>query len=81
MRKEMIDKAIENNPDFPFAYYKRGYCKMKLRDKDQAIADFTKAIELNPGYMLAYLNRGNIYFEKKDYETAVHDFTYAIQLD
>jgi tetratricopeptide (TPR) repeat protein len=50
--------AIEINPKYKDAYYRRGYAKHLLEDYRGAIADFNKVIELNPKDAYAYYMRG-----------------------
>ena len=53
-----FDKAIEINPRFAKAYYRRGIVKNYYQDRTGALKDFNKAIEVNPGYAEAYHKRG-----------------------
>ena len=57
-----FDKAIEQSPDFYFAYFKRALTKLGLKKTEEALADFEKTIELNDTFYLAYQHRGNKYF-------------------
>ena len=43
-------KAIQQEPDNYDIYYNRGYANFRLKNYDEAIADWQKAIELNPEY-------------------------------
>ncbi len=41
-----FDKEIEENPEFPKAFYIRGFAKYMVADKDGAFMDWLKAAEL-----------------------------------
>ena len=47
-----FNKAIELNPEYPYAYYNRGIAYADKGNTDQAIGDFSKAIELNSKYAI-----------------------------
>ena len=52
-------KAIELNPNYHYAYKRRGISKNYLEDYYGAIADYTKAIEIDPDFDYAYGSRAN----------------------
>ena len=56
---EMIDRAIEINPNVASYYSNRGISLQKLKQLDAAVASYDKAIALKPDYAEAYSNRGN----------------------
>lgn len=62
-----LDRIIELDPDFEFAYFNRAIVYCIKRNFEQGVADFTKAIELNPEFAEAYFNRGLtlIYLEQE----------------
>ncbi|MDM9381008.1 tetratricopeptide repeat protein [Chlorogloeopsis sp. ULAP01] len=69
-----------NRRNLTFAeYYKQGHASYKLKDYDQAIANFSLAIQQAPTYAKAYINRGNAHYNLKDYEAAIADYNQAIQ--
>jgi formylglycine-generating enzyme required for sulfatase activity/Flp pilus assembly protein TadD len=74
-------RDIKLDPKSAFAYNKRGFTYIKLKQYDKAIADFNRAIELDPKLAVAYNNRGNTYVELKQYNKAIADCTKAIELD
>jgi tetratricopeptide (TPR) repeat protein len=61
-------------------YTDRGVAKWRLKQFDEAIADFTKAASLNPDYAPAYNNRGNVYLDMNRAEEAYKDFDRAVAL-
>ncbi len=61
-------------------YSDRGVAKWRLKQLDDALADFTKAVSLNPDYAPAYNNRGNVFLEMNRAEDAYKDFDRAVSL-
>ncbi len=61
-------------------YSDRGVAKWRLKQMDEAIADFTKAVSLNPDYAPAYNNRGNVYLDMNKTEDAFKDFDRAVSI-
>ena len=45
-RLRRLDRAIAAAPDAPVNYVLRGELRLKLRDRDQAAADFQRALAL-----------------------------------
>ena len=77
-----FDKAIEDDPQNPEAYYARGFNILSDGNQmDAAIVDFNKAIELNPKYARAYLMRGRAYEALGDKEHAKADRDKALELE
>ena len=52
-----LDKAIELDPDYAYAWNNRGVSLHYLERYTEAIASLDKAIELDPDYALAIENR------------------------
>ena len=77
---EMIDKAIEINPNAAIYYSNRGNVLEKLKQLEAAVASYDKAIELKPDFAEAYSNRGNALQELKQFEYALASFDKAIEL-
>ena len=77
-----FDKAIEDDPQNPEAYFARGFNILSDGNQmDAAIVDFNKAIELNPKYARAYLMRGRAYEELGDKDHAKADRDKALELE
>lgn len=53
-----INKVIELDPNFSFAYYNRANIKCSIQDFRSAVEDYNRAIEVNPMFAEAYYNRG-----------------------
>ncbi len=58
----------------------RGVARWRLKDYDNAIADFTTSLENKTEYPQALNNRGNVYLEMGKLEEAINDFTKAAVL-
>jgi len=74
-------EAIELDPDYALAYFKRAVAFRILGDYEQAIADYDQAIRIDPKESNAYNNRGWCYFNLGDYEQAIADYSHAIEVD
>ena len=82
-------KAIDLDPNYADAYFKRGYIRYFLGDEfDHAIADFTIFIELVPNNIIStYIARAYYYralskfeLDREDVSGAIADLTKAIEL-
>lgn len=77
---ELFTKAAEAGYDQKISYLSRGAAHLKLRQADNAIADFGIVIALDDRSPRPYYYRGMAYAQKKDYGNAVVDFSRAILL-
>lgn len=82
-----FNKAIEFNPEYDYAYCKRGMSKASLGDHRGAIQDFNKAIEIysrlhNEPHkvMLYYQRRGLSKAKLGDHIGAIQDFNKTIEI-
>ncbi|HZY80002.1 MAG TPA: tetratricopeptide repeat protein, partial [Cyclobacteriaceae bacterium] len=75
----LLDEAIEDNPNLPFAYAERAYMNFQKGNYAKALEDYNEAIkrEQLPDY---YLNRGLIKEKLNDPQGAYSDYTSAIKL-
>jgi tetratricopeptide (TPR) repeat protein len=78
---QSCSKAIEIDPNYAAAYFRRGYAYLNLRKYDQAIADFTKDIELIPVATRSYINRGTVYMHQQKYDLAISDLSKSIEIN
>lgn len=78
---EILNKAIEIDPNLALAYNNRGWSYLELGQYEQAISDCNKAIDLDPRLALAYSNRGLAYVKLSHYEQALADCNKAIDLN
>ena len=57
----MAQRAIQADPDDPWAHFAAGYVHMVSRNFSQAVAELTEAIALNPSFAFAHLILGVTY--------------------
>lgn len=76
-----MDAFLQQNPDYGYGYYRRGWFKDHSGDIDGAIEDYTLCITMEPDYAYTYLNRGVLYRLKGDMNDAENDFKQVIKLD
>ncbi|WP_184550194.1 tetratricopeptide repeat protein [Mucilaginibacter sp. FT3.2] len=74
--------AIAASPQYPFAYWNRGFAYSRAGEFQQGINDYTKAIPFfkanNQNLSILYDNRGSNEVSLKQYDKAINDFTLAI---
>jgi tetratricopeptide (TPR) repeat protein len=75
---DLIDRAIELNPDNAAYYCNRGNALQEQRRFPAAVADYDKAIAIKPDYALAHCNRGNALKAMKQFHAAVASYDQAI---
>lgn len=76
-----LNKALEINPRYAYAYNVRGVVYANKGQLDRALSDFNKVIEINPGDAHAYNNRAKLYVSKGQLDRALSDYSKAIELD
>lgn len=76
----LLDAAIRDNPNMPFAYAERGFDRLEKGLFREALEDYDQAIRLDPHEEEYFLNRGLIRERLKDREGAYKDYTQAIVL-
>jgi tetratricopeptide (TPR) repeat protein len=67
------DRAIELNPQFIEAYFRRGLTYTERGDLELALVNYTSTINLDPHHINAWIQRSWIYFRKKEYPRAKLD--------
>jgi tetratricopeptide (TPR) repeat protein len=77
---EGYNEAIRLKPDYPYAYFSRGWARKGKGDLDGAIEDYNEAIRLEPSYPEAYFSLGSARSAKGDLDRAMKDYTEAIRL-
>ena len=77
----LSNKAIENQPDYAYAYNFRGLLHEQFKEINKSLRDYSYAIELCPDYGLPYFNRGRIYYLKEDYIESKRDILKSMQLN
>ncbi|HEY6285729.1 MAG TPA: tetratricopeptide repeat protein, partial [Ktedonobacteraceae bacterium] len=77
-----LNRAIELNSDYTWAYIVRGLTYYEdLKEYQRAIADYNRAIELDPSNAAGYNNRGLVYDNLKQYDQAIADYDRSIELE
>jgi tetratricopeptide (TPR) repeat protein len=77
---DLLNKAIELNPNDAINYNNRGVALYKFGRYQQSIKDFNRAIHLDPNDLYAYNNRGNAYYELGKKNRACNDWRKACDL-
>ncbi|NTU52827.1 MAG: tetratricopeptide repeat protein [Chlorobiaceae bacterium] len=79
----LYSKSIDHDSLHVMAYLMRGAAWHKLRQFENAIADYTKVIDLGDPLFQAvgYFNRGVVRNLSGQYQEAIPDFSLAISLD
>lgn len=83
------DRLLKVFPDYPYAYYNKGYIKLVYQEDYQAaLVEFSLAIKLNPNYVEAWYNRGycneltgKLSLARSDYKRALElnpDYSMAV---
>lgn len=75
-----LDQALEYQPDFAEAYFRRGLVRLAQRQTAMALADFDEAIKRKPGSAAYVLGRGSVLLSDGQYEAALKDLTQVKQL-
>jgi tetratricopeptide (TPR) repeat protein len=73
-------QAADAGYEREISYLSRGAAYLKLREADNAMADFSSVITLDGGNARAYYYRGMAHAQKKDFTGAAEDFTRAVEL-
>jgi tetratricopeptide (TPR) repeat protein len=76
---ELLDQALEADPNHIQANYHRGICLAEKRRFDEAIAAFDKTTTLEPKEANAYFNKGKILWNEQRWEEALPALEKAIE--
>ena len=68
---EWIEQYLENAPDEPYGYYRRGMIYFSMMDYPRALADFQQYAQLAPRALEAYEQQFLCYLALQDYPNAV----------
>ena len=77
---EDLNKVIELDEAFEFAWFNRGIVKAIMKDYEGAVADFSKAISINPDFAEAYFNRGLTELYLQQEEKGIEDLSKSGEL-
>lgn len=75
-----LDKVIEQDPQFVYAFYNRAFISAKLNNFDVALQDLNQAIQLYPNFAEAYYNRGLIQLRMGKTRAGIADLSKAGEL-
>jgi tetratricopeptide (TPR) repeat protein len=75
-----LQKVLDLDPQFLYAYYNRGNMHCLQRDYRSALVDYTKALDLNSEFAEAWFNRGLAQIYLGDREHGLADLRMAGQL-
>lgn len=78
--RDLLDKAIENNPQLSYSYIERGYHLLQEGNYSGALKDYDRALQLDPDTPENWLNRGLAKEKLGDLTGAYNDFTRAITI-
>ncbi|EZH75258.1 hypothetical protein ATO12_00340 [Aquimarina atlantica] len=76
---EILNQAIEKDPEYLGAYINRGAYKSSLKNYESAISDYQKVLELDPKNTLATYNIGNSYRQSGNLKKAKEFYDLAFQ--
>jgi len=76
-----LDRAVKQDPRFPFAYAWRGVAKSRMARMEEALADYNEALKLDPHNAFALARRGNIFFALRDNGKGLADVNAALEID
>jgi tetratricopeptide (TPR) repeat protein len=75
-----LDKVIELQPDFAYAYYNKANILCTQQDFKTAINNYSKAVAIDPDFAEAYFNRGLTYLFTGQDEKGLADLSKAGEL-
>jgi tetratricopeptide (TPR) repeat protein len=78
---ELLNNALELNPNYPEAHNNLGNTLKELGDLDAAITAYNKALKLNPNLSQAHTNLGLVLQEQGNLDAAVAAYNKALKLN
>jgi tetratricopeptide (TPR) repeat protein len=78
---ELLDRVVQARPDWPLAYYNRGYQYWLQGDNQQAMDDFRRAAELDPNHYNSRSLLGWLTYLSGDYRRSAEASRAAVSLD
>ncbi len=76
-----LDKVLAAVPEYAFGYYRRGWVKDVMGDREAAIEDYTTCIVLDPEESTALACRGYCYLRQGKRNLSEADFRRVIELE
>jgi tetratricopeptide (TPR) repeat protein len=74
------DNVINLEPEFIYAYVKRGRLLARQKKYEDAMKDFNRAIKIDSTYYAAYYERGTVYQDLDQYQNSIKDYERAYYL-
>ncbi len=78
---DLYSHAIEIDPEFALAYFKRAELLRHIGAFELALDDYTRAIEIEPGFLQAYVERGFFRMWELGDEAGAEDIERAYSID
>lgn len=72
-----FSEAIKKGPDFHKAWYRRGLCRLELKQDSLAASDFSKTLEIKPDMVDAWYQRGLAHLNQRKFDAAIQDLSQA----
>lgn len=77
---QKYQEAVKAVPEYPYAYFSKGYSHFYLKEYDQAVEAMSTSLAQGYDPIEIYKIRWNIYYDKKDYPNALKDIQEAIKI-
>lgn len=78
---QKYQEAVKIVPNYPYAYFSKGYSHFYLNEYDQSVEDLNTAFTQQYTPLEIYKIRWSAYYNKKDYANALKDIQEAIKLE
>ncbi|MEA1984722.1 MAG: tetratricopeptide repeat protein [Euryarchaeota archaeon] len=75
----IIDQALESDPDRPNYLFSRGFVLLALEDPDSALESFEKAAAIAPKFADSWYYQGMIFYHRKQYDRALECYDKALE--
>ncbi|WP_256959975.1 tetratricopeptide repeat protein, partial [Porphyromonas gingivalis] len=72
-----LNRTIELDPNFAYAYYNRAVLLARRGDTDAALSDYDRAIKAYPEFADAYFNRGLLLLSRGKAKEGIADLSRA----
>lgn len=77
--EQSLDQALALDPEYPQAYFVRGWIRLSKGD-DRGAADLEKALEIDPTLPNAHMNLG-LFYRGKDPQRALHEIQEELKVN
>ena len=77
----MWDEIINENPDYYFAYYRKGFVENNNCQYDESLADLEMCLMLEPEFFHALLTQADVLMIKGEKEKAMEAYRKVVELD